>query len=107
MINSNNENMNKDEFENYNTRNNSCKNKLKNDFINSGNEQMFDSLKEYQTTKTSKLRETNYQMDTFRNIKLLSPITNGNSDKKIKIKIIKTKSLSFIIGKNYISFVNH
>ena len=83
MINSNNENMNKDEFENYNTRNNSCKNKLKNDFINSANEQMFDSLKEYQTTKTSKLRETNYQMDTFRNIKLLSPITNGNSDKKI------------------------
>ena len=83
MINSNNENMNKDEFENYNTRNNSCKNKLKNDFINIANEQMFDSLKEYQTTKTSKLRETNYQMDTFRNIKLLSPITNGNSDKKI------------------------
>ena len=44
---------------------------------------MFDSLKEYQTTKASKLRETNYQMDTCRNIKLLSPITNGNSDKKI------------------------
>ena len=89
-----NKNINNKLSDRYKTPNKTGKKKL----INIDIEQMLDSSKEFQPTK----KETNfpnkkYQIDTFSNIKLLSPISIENSEnKKSTKKLFIRKSFSNI-----------